>query len=234
MRCRNRRTAAAEVLSRRNRAGNAGDEGTDAAAVVLRAGPCFSRHSTCLSLEELDRALVLFGILKRYERAEISAFARLRVDFSGVETVLARFQFSDHRQPRSSSDCVAGLPRSPGCGSGLPGSPGCGSGRPGVSGVGGSGVIGRGEGGGSGTRSGNVGGAVSGGGFGGTIEAVNLYFISPPSEFYSFNLRVRDAHVFLYCLSSLRNCVRVRVLAAAVPARSQCGTRPILTSSVGC
>ncbi len=87
---------------------------------------------------------------------------------------------------------------------------GGGSGRAGVSGVGGSGAIGRGEGGGSGTRSGNVGEGVSGGGFGGTIEAVNLHFICPLSM----------SDTLPYGLSSLRNCVSVRVLATSLASRA--------------
>ena len=49
-------------------------------------------------LEILYGPLVLFGLLSRAEGAEIFALPGLRVDFAGVKTIFAAFQFSDHNR----------------------------------------------------------------------------------------------------------------------------------------
>jgi hypothetical protein len=48
------------------------------------------------ALEVLHGALVFLGRLARSERAEVFAFAGCGVQFPGVETVFAGFQFADH------------------------------------------------------------------------------------------------------------------------------------------
>src|SRR5262245_25554240 len=47
-------------------------------------------------LEELNGPLVLLGCFARGERAEIPAFARLRVDAPRIKPVLTRPEFADH------------------------------------------------------------------------------------------------------------------------------------------
>jgi hypothetical protein len=49
-----------------------------------------------MPLEILHLALVLLGGRARFERAEIAALARLRVDFAGVEPIFAGLQFAYH------------------------------------------------------------------------------------------------------------------------------------------
>jgi hypothetical protein len=50
-----------------------------------------------VALEELHLSLVLFCCLSCPERAQVAAFARLRISLSRVKPVLARFQFSNHK-----------------------------------------------------------------------------------------------------------------------------------------
>lgn len=59
------------------------------------------RNSITLTaaLEELNRPLVLLRLLRRVERAEIARLAGLRVGLARVQTVLSRFQLSDHLWP---------------------------------------------------------------------------------------------------------------------------------------
>jgi hypothetical protein len=47
-------------------------------------------------LEELDRALVLFGLLARGERAQVAALAGPGVDLPRIQSVLARLEFAYH------------------------------------------------------------------------------------------------------------------------------------------
>src|SRR5262245_27279459 len=49
------------------------------------------------SLEELNGAFVLLGLLARREGAQVPALAGLRVLLARIEPVLARFDFADHR-----------------------------------------------------------------------------------------------------------------------------------------
>jgi hypothetical protein len=51
---------------------------------------------SALTLEILDRALVLLRRLARLEGPEVAALARLRVLLLGVQAILARLELSDH------------------------------------------------------------------------------------------------------------------------------------------
>ena len=55
------------------------------------------------ALEELDRALVLFGGRERLESAQVPAPAGLAVLLSGVEPVLPRFELTDHQESYAES-----------------------------------------------------------------------------------------------------------------------------------
>lgn len=60
--------------------------------ICKKCGP-----STRLFLfEKLDCALMFAGGGQRGKGAQVSTVARLRVFFSGVQAVFARFQFADH------------------------------------------------------------------------------------------------------------------------------------------
>jgi hypothetical protein len=49
-----------------------------------------------MTFEELHFAFVLFGLLARFKCAEVAALTGPRILFSGVESVFAGFQFSNH------------------------------------------------------------------------------------------------------------------------------------------
>jgi hypothetical protein len=53
-------------------------------------------------LEILDGSLMGLCSRSRLERAQIATLSGPRVLFSGVEPILAGFEFSDHDQPRAS------------------------------------------------------------------------------------------------------------------------------------
>src|SRR6516164_10019996 len=53
----------------------------------------------------LHGALVLFGRLARGERAKVSAFSRLRIQFAGIQPVLPCLQLADHRCLQSGLVC---------------------------------------------------------------------------------------------------------------------------------
>src|SRR5207244_4059214 len=50
-------------------------------------------------LEELHGPLMLLSLFHGAERAEVPPPAGLRVDFAGIEPILARFQFANHDAP---------------------------------------------------------------------------------------------------------------------------------------
>jgi hypothetical protein len=47
-------------------------------------------------LEVLYGALVLFGLFSRAERTQVLALPGLQIEFAGIKTIFAVFQFSDH------------------------------------------------------------------------------------------------------------------------------------------
>ena len=73
-----------------------GDAGVPACHAAPGAGPGASLSAA--ALEELDRALVLFGGGPGLERPEVAALAGLRVFLAGVEAVFAGLEFADHMQ----------------------------------------------------------------------------------------------------------------------------------------
>jgi len=54
--------------------------------------------SSRVSLEILNRALVLLGSRARPERAQVTAFSGLSISFPRIEAILAGFEFTDHRR----------------------------------------------------------------------------------------------------------------------------------------
>src|SRR5688572_4179933 len=98
-----------------------------------------ARLLAAAALEELHVLFMLFGGLPGLERAEIAAFARLRILLARVEPPAARLELADHRAaaclrrvtqplraaadrcshepdlcarpPREEETCVSGLPR---------------------------------------------------------------------------------------------------------------------------
>jgi hypothetical protein len=48
------------------------------------------------ALEELDRALVLFGVFPRGERPQVSPSAGARIELSGIQSELTGLQFANH------------------------------------------------------------------------------------------------------------------------------------------
>lgn len=61
---------------------------------MLNRGAAFVWFS--VSLEVLDRALVLLGFLARREGSEIFSLLRLGVDMTGVDAEFSAFQFANH------------------------------------------------------------------------------------------------------------------------------------------
>src|SRR5262249_6183240 len=65
-------------------------------------GGCGGRFAASMTLEILHRALVLLGRRTRLERAEITAAAGFRADFSRIEAIAPRAELADHpRRPRA-------------------------------------------------------------------------------------------------------------------------------------
>jgi hypothetical protein len=56
-----------------------------------------SRLRSTFPFEILHCAFMFLSLFARVERSKVAAFAALEILLARVETVLARFQFSDHR-----------------------------------------------------------------------------------------------------------------------------------------
>lgn len=73
-----------------------------------RCDECLAVESALVTLEKLHVALMLLRRLTRVESAEVAPLSSLRIFLSRVQTILTRFEFSNHRSSHLSHGSLHG------------------------------------------------------------------------------------------------------------------------------